>query len=114
MTELPVALYDNDHIRAIEALVLQQQGISMYALMSRAGQAVFNALQDQWPDATSVTVIIGTGNNGGDGLVVARLAKAAGLAVKVFRVGQVKPDALSEAATHARKIGWGRWSHRRF
>lgn len=103
MSALPTALYDTAHIHQIEALALKQQGISLYSLMCRAGQAVFNVLQQEWPDATSITVMIGTGNNGRDGLVVARLAQAAGLAVKVYQVGQIKPEGLNETTALARK-----------
>ncbi|MCL4290213.1 MAG: NAD(P)H-hydrate dehydratase [Thermoleophilia bacterium] len=51
-------------------------------LMERAGAAVSDALLRRHPDAGRVSVWCGGGNNGGDGLVVARLLHAAGLQVE--------------------------------
>lgn len=99
---LPVALYDNDQIRLIEQRILQSQQLTVYALMCRAGEAVFQACQQTWPENRTLTFLIGTGNNGGDGLVVARLAKAQGLSVLVYQVGEHKPEHASDAAKQAR------------
>jgi NAD(P)H-hydrate epimerase len=54
--------------------------------MCRAGAAALGVLQQRWTKARSVTVVCGAGNNAGDGLILARLAKAAGLAVRVLLV----------------------------
>ena len=55
----------------------------MYNLMERAGQAAFDAMRLNWPEARNILVLIGSGNNGGDGLILARHAKAAGIHVEV-------------------------------
>src|SRR5262245_7324520 len=54
-------------------------------LMERAGQGVAGALERAWgsPLALRVLVLAGGGNNGGDGLVAARLLAARGARVKV-------------------------------
>lgn len=80
------ALYQNRQIRELERLAVKA-GIDEYQLMNAAGQAAFNALLVQWPDAKRISVCCGKGNNGGDGLVVARLAQAYGLDVTVYLVG---------------------------
>ncbi len=76
--------------RAIEAAAIQA-GIPGYTLMRRAGQAAFKALRRHWPEARRILVLCGPGNNGGDGLVLARLARAAGLSVTVLAVDELKP-----------------------
>ena len=45
-------------------------GLSSQQLMERAGHAVAAFIQDTFPDAESVFIVCGNGNNGGDGLVV--------------------------------------------
>ncbi|MFO1436387.1 MAG: NAD(P)H-hydrate dehydratase [Gammaproteobacteria bacterium] len=65
--------------------------------MERAGGCVFEILRQRWPRANAVTVVCGTGNNGGDGFVVARRAREAGLSVVTLLIGdraQIAGDAL--------------------
>ena len=81
-------LYTADQARAVDRRAIDQLGIPGYTLMQRAGQAAFEALQRHWPQAQRVCAVCGSGNNGGDGLVVARLAKAAGLEASVVLLGK--------------------------
>ncbi|OAN19344.1 bifunctional ADP-dependent (S)-NAD(P)H-hydrate dehydratase/NAD(P)H-hydrate epimerase [Photobacterium jeanii] len=84
---LPHVLYRADIVRKGEQLAAQTHDIAMYTLMERAGQAVFTHLCQSYPQATQVLVCCGGGNNGGDGYVVARLAKEAGMAVTLWHSG---------------------------
>ncbi len=77
------ALYQNRQIRELERLAMQS-GVDEYQLMCLAGQAVFDALINEWPFAKRIIVCCGKGNNGGDGLVVARLAHERGFEVEVY------------------------------
>jgi NAD(P)H-hydrate epimerase len=75
---------------------MQVHGIAGYQLMRRAGTSVFTQIRKRWPDARHIGVVAGPGNNGGDGFVIAELAKAAGLDVQVYLVGdaaRIKGDA---------------------
>ena len=56
-------------------------------LMERAGVATAEATLRRFPDARRFSVWCGTGANGGDGLVVARLLHQAGRAVEAFLAG---------------------------
>jgi NAD(P)H-hydrate epimerase len=85
MESLPVEVYSAASVRAMDRRAIEG-GIAGYDLMRRAGQAAFAALRSHWPSARSVTIACGPGNNGGDGYVVAHLARAAGFAVRVIAV----------------------------
>lgn len=91
-------LYRAAQVRAMDQYAINQLGISGTILMERAGAAAFSLLQKRWPQARPLAVICGTGNNGGDGFVVARLAAEAGLDVRVLLVGdsnRLQGDALA-------------------
>jgi ADP-dependent NAD(P)H-hydrate dehydratase / NAD(P)H-hydrate epimerase len=75
-------LYSTAAARAIDRAAIQG-GIDGYALMCRAGRAALDALRVHWPQARRLLVLCGTGNNGGDGYVLARLAQAEGLHVEL-------------------------------
>ena len=67
--------------------------------MSRAGAEAFRLLRGRWPDARAIVALCGAGNNAGDGLVLARHAKAAGLDTRVLAVAP--PERLKGDAKRA-------------
>ncbi|CAK0746280.1 ADP-dependent NAD(P)H-hydrate dehydratase / NAD(P)H-hydrate epimerase [Gammaproteobacteria bacterium] len=84
---LPSSLYRATQVRELDRRAIQEFWIPGTTLMARAGKAAFRTLRQHWPKAHRLTVVCGVGNNAGDGYVVARLARGAGLKVKVFQVG---------------------------
>jgi NAD(P)H-hydrate epimerase len=81
------ALYTAGQVRDLDARAIHEFGIPGYQLMTRAGHATLNALRALWPAARTITVLCGPGNNGGDGYVVARVARAQNLRVHVVALG---------------------------
>ena len=71
-------LFSPNQIQRNEAAAAKREGLTMWQLMERAGQAVFRCLRQHYSIPSSVAVLCGPGNNGGDGLVVATIAKQAG------------------------------------
>ncbi len=67
-----------DQMRWIDNQAIEAYGIPQRVLMERAGYGVFQKLQELLPEGGSIAVVCGKGNNGGDGLVIARLAREAG------------------------------------
>ena len=96
---LPSALYSVAQVRAFDAQAIASQGVTGYMLMQRAGDAALRALRTAWPNAQRVAIACGGGNNGGDGYVLARLLRAAGLEVQLHAV--VDPSALQGDARRA-------------
>lgn len=84
MCELPVELYRAAQVRELDRIAIQERGIPGYTLMSRAGAAAFDLLRQRWPDVHRIAVVCGGGNNAGDGYVVARQARQAGLEVRAL------------------------------
>ena len=78
-------LYDVAAVRAIEAWERAAVQVADPSLMERAGKAALVLLRRSWPRATRIVVACGAGGNGGDGYVLARLARAAMLEVRVVR-----------------------------
>ncbi|BBO23133.1 MAG: NAD(P)H-hydrate dehydratase [Fimbriimonadaceae bacterium] len=72
------------HAQDLDALARSKYRLSAATLMERAGKEVFKALKAMLPERGRIAVFCGKGNNGGDGFVVARLAKQAGYTVDVF------------------------------
>jgi NAD(P)H-hydrate epimerase len=81
---LPERVLRTAQVRELERLAIESGGVTDYDLMCRAGAAALRVLAQRWPAARTLAVVCGAGNNAGDGLVVARLARAAGLTVSVL------------------------------
>lgn len=94
--QLPTAIHSAAQVRAMDAYAIDKLGIPGYTLMTRAGTAALRALRERWPGAKRVAVVCGSGNNAGDGYVLARLARQAGLKVTtiaLFDPAQLRGDA---------------------
>ena len=99
---LPAELYTAAQVRELDRLAIEELGIPSLTLMERAGAAALDALVGRYPDAGNIVVVCGGGNNAGDGYVLARLARQAGLEVRV--VALVKPERLKgDAAASAQE-----------
>ncbi len=75
-------LLDAEAMRAVDRWAIEERGVASLELMERAGAGVARSVERSTPDGP-VAVVCGKGNNGGDGLVVARLLREAGRSVTV-------------------------------
>lgn len=91
------ALYRAADVRELDRRAIEIHGISARTLMERAGDALFRALRAWFPSAGCVLVLCGGGNNGGDGYVLARLARAAGLSVTLCAAGAPRTTGAAAA-----------------
>ena len=96
---LPVEIYSVESVRNIDRVAIDEYGIAGYTLMTRAGQAALQAALATFPESRRWQVVCGSGNNGGDGYVVARLAAEHGIAVSV--VALASPETLAGDAAKA-------------
>jgi ADP-dependent NAD(P)H-hydrate dehydratase / NAD(P)H-hydrate epimerase len=81
-------IYNRGQIKAWDDYTIQHEPISSTELMERASLKVFNWLVIKFPIKKSFVVFCGTGNNGGDGLAVARMLKEQHFEVMVFLFNQ--------------------------
>jgi NAD(P)H-hydrate epimerase len=107
MVPLDPKLYTAEQVRELDRRAITDHGIPGYELMQRAGQAAFVHLQrmlvgaDRSQDQAGRRILVacGGGNNGGDGYVIATLAKTKGYPVDV--VALVPPEKLQGDALRA-------------
>jgi len=98
-------LYTSEQVREFDRIAIEDQGVPGITLMRRAADACVSALKDHWPDSKQVTVYCGSGNNAGDGYIVAGILAEQGYKVLVKVVGKI--EGLSPDAKKAREYCLG-------
>lgn len=86
----------SDQMAHIDRRANLEFGIPSIVLMENAALGVVDVIERHWPDADGVALFCGTGNNGGDGLAVARHLANRGYAPRIFLLGsrdKVRDDA---------------------
>lgn len=102
---LPEALYTADQVREFDRQAIAS-GIPGFELMRRAAQVSLNAILRRWPDTGRLLIFAGRGNNGGDGVLLAALAREQGLKAIVFQCGI--PDSSKQDAGKALRLAQAR------
>ncbi len=96
-------LFAAAQMRAIDSWATEVAGVPSLALMEAAGEGLAGMAAAMAPDGR-IVVVAGKGNNGGDGLVAARLLRAGGRDVDVLLAGE--PDSFSgDAAAMLTRLG---------
>jgi ADP-dependent NAD(P)H-hydrate dehydratase / NAD(P)H-hydrate epimerase len=73
-------------MQAVDRAAIDELGIPGLVLMENAAIGVVDAIGESYPEASSVAVFCGPGNNGGDGLAIARHLAVRGYDAYVFLV----------------------------
>jgi NAD(P)H-hydrate epimerase len=100
--DIPRVLYRAEAVRQLDRVAIADHGIPGLTLMRRAARAAFALLLERWPEPQHISIFCGSGNNGGDGYVMATLARKQGLPVTVVQVGD--PAKITGDALQARKL----------
>lgn len=88
-------------MRNFDQYTIEHVGLPGVVLMENAGRAVAEEIQEAYPNPGRAVVLAGSGNNGGDGFVVARYLNHMGWNVNVWLVG-VKEKMSPDAQIHYR------------
>lgn len=94
-------------MRKIDQDTIEDIGIPGIVLMETAGSEIVRLIERHYPTAQRIGVFVGKGNNGGDGLVIARHLAHAGREVQIFLVSPAESFTW-EALTNldiAKKLG---------
>lgn len=93
----------SSEMRIIDQFMIEQNGLPSLVLMENAARSVVDIISTQYPKETigqsPIVVLCGSGNNGGDGLVIARWLKHLGYPVIPVMTGNIErlsPDCLKE------------------
>ncbi len=86
-------------MQACDRTTTERFGVPSIELMRAASSAVASFVREQFPEARRVTLLCGRGNNGGDGMMTARLLAGTGLEVTTLLLGA--PDELAGDAAVA-------------
>ena len=65
-------LFTSEQMRRMDAYAISNLGIASTLLMDNAAKAVVSAVEE-YASNRRIAIFCGSGNNGGDGLIVARL-----------------------------------------
>lgn len=76
-------------IRKLDEFTIENEPIASIDLMERAARAFFTWFLEQFDSKNKILICCGTGNNGGDGLAVARLLIDQNYKVSVLVIGDV-------------------------
>jgi len=79
-----------EKIREADAYTIANEPIADIDLMERASAACFSWIAEKLDEKKSIHVFAGTGNNGGDGLAIARMLQLKHFPVQVYMVGPEK------------------------
>lgn len=82
-----IYLLNGQEMKACDQRTIEYYQVPSMVLMERAALAVVDAIIESGYDLSCIGIVCGMGNNGGDGLAVARLLYQKHLSVRVFLVG---------------------------
>lgn len=81
-------IVSSSEMYAIDRYTIEQIGMSEESLMENAGQSVARVLLERVQPNERIAVLAGSGNNGGDGIVIARILKSYQYAIDLWLIPQ--------------------------
>jgi NAD(P)H-hydrate epimerase len=88
------ALFSAKSVAQLDRIAIEEQGIAGIILMKRAGRALLDELLESFGSPSLLSIFCGSGNNAGDGYIVAALAAAKNIPVQVVELSaKLSPDA---------------------
>ena len=99
-------IYTGKQIKEIDSLA-EQKGMSLFALMENAGSGLYRQIIEVIKRGEKIVILAGKGNNGGDGIVLARYLKNNGYhASLIFPLGLPKTQTAKEHLAYYQACGY--------
>ncbi|MCX7954456.1 MAG: NAD(P)H-hydrate dehydratase [Bacteroidales bacterium] len=95
-------IFKTSIISEIDNYTIENEPISSINLMERAASQLSKYIINKFDKTTKFCIVAGTGNNGGDGLALARILHFNGYMVRVYLVGDITKQ------SNDNKINWGK------
>lgn len=112
LRDVALPILDAAGMKEVDRLTIEEIGISSLVLMERAALAVAECVKEYAAKESRIGVLCGKGNNGGDGVAVARLLKEAGYDTTIllkdallYQDGRTEEAREMTAETERRKHG---------
>jgi ADP-dependent NAD(P)H-hydrate dehydratase / NAD(P)H-hydrate epimerase len=99
----PMKIFSAAQIKACDAYTIHASSISSQELVERAATACTAYIVKNYPPDTPFVLLCGMGNNGADGLAIARFLLQSGFSVKVFLL-QHSGESTPENQTNINKL----------
>src|ERR1700742_4131862 len=100
-----LALLTSPQIREADAYTIANEPISSVDLMERASKAFVGWFVNHFPDKNkAISVYCGTGNNGGDGVAIARILNGHGYKAINVKVARFSDKASDDFNTNLKRL----------
>lgn len=99
----PAKIFSVQQIRRADQYTILHQPVLSIDLMERAATACYNWIRDRYTVQDPFIIFCGTGNNGGDGLAIARLLLTAGYRVQAYMAG-AETNATEDFLTNKKRL----------
>ena len=83
-------LFTNSQLVNWDKFTIKNEPISSYDLMERASITLSSWISDKIDISETILILVGNGNNGGDGLAIARLLHNSGYKINIFLTNSLK------------------------
>ncbi len=100
-------IVSGEEMSRIDEYTVNNIGLPQMVLMERAALEIYEFIKSKYSSNSRILVVVESGNNGGDGVAVARMLKSDGFEVEVYWVNGLKKvsEAFEQQRMIAKKMG---------
>lgn len=94
-------------MQKIDEYTVNTIGVPQMVLMERAALSIYNFICERFNKKSRILVVVESGNNGADGIAIARMLKISGYDVEIFWINEIeaKSEAFNKQYQIAKNVG---------